>query len=236
MGRCTVSESDETEPITPISVQTRDLRVSGPSGTAFGPLYLDFSPGVINVVQGPAGSGRTSLLLTLAGRFRPISGSLDVLGRRAPAAIREVAAIAGFDGIDELDDNVIVRDVITEQIAWEKPWYKFVRRADPSQLERMCRPVFGSLPLPPLHAHLDELTELDRLLLKISLVWTSGPAVLLVDDIEQVRAHTERAELLSRLADLAVDATVIVSAIDPLAPQSPPHRYAVLTETIEGEV
>ncbi|MDG3010248.1 hypothetical protein G4X40_08795 [Rhodococcus sp. D2-41] len=231
-----MSESDATEPITPISVHTRELGIAGPAGAAFGPLFLDFSPGVINVIQGPAGSGRTSLLLTLAGRFRPVSGSLDVLGRRTPASIRQVTAVAGFEGIDDLDDNVIVRDVITEQIAWETPWYKFVRRADATRFEAMCRPVFGPLPLPPLHAHLDELTELDRLLLKVSLVWSGGPAVLLVDDIEQVRAHAERSALLDRLADLALEATVIVSAIDPLAPQSPPHRYAILTETTEGEV
>ena len=53
----------------------------GPSGPVYGPIDLDVDAGGVTVLVGPSGVGRIALLMTLAGRMRPESGSLTVFGR-----------------------------------------------------------------------------------------------------------------------------------------------------------
>ncbi|NKY07989.1 AAA family ATPase, partial [Cellulomonas hominis] len=71
-----------TPPAPPvIAVHARDLRLNGARGTVYGPVDLEVPAGTLAVVQGPQGGGRSSLLLTLAGRMVPDAGSrLTVLG------------------------------------------------------------------------------------------------------------------------------------------------------------
>ncbi|NUS01000.1 MAG: ATP-binding cassette domain-containing protein, partial [Nonomuraea sp.] len=57
-------------------------------------VSLEAGAGTLTVIAGPAGSGRTSLLLTLAGRMRPTTGTLSVAGHTRPRAVRGVAALA----------------------------------------------------------------------------------------------------------------------------------------------
>lgn len=208
---------------TPPGITARGLSVSGPDGVAFGPLDLDLEAGGLHVVEGPSGSGRTSLLLTLAGRFKPVAGDLEVLGLRTAREIRGVCAIAGFRDIDVLDDAVRVRDVLNEQISWDTRWFHRARKVDAEAYERLCRPVFGPRPLPPLDEYVGDLPELDRMLLRIALAATSAPRLLVVDDLEQVRSRPEQAELIARLAELGRSRTIVASAINPL-PEGPGVR------------
>ena len=71
----------------------------------------------------PGGPGQTTLLLTLAGRFKPTHGTLTVLGDTKPRAIRRHCAIAAFADIDELEESVTVQTVLAEQRRWLAPWY-----------------------------------------------------------------------------------------------------------------
>ncbi len=215
---------------TPPAVVARGLTRSGPLGPVFGPVNLRIPFGGLAVIQGFAGSGRTSLLLTLGGRMRPSSGQLSVLGRTDPAAIRAVSAIAGFAGIDNISESVTVRDLVTEQIRWDATWYRLIRRAGQRELEQVCAPVFGDRPLPKLGEYVSELGELDNLLLRIAVADTQVPPLLLVDDLEQVREEHHRAQLVEHLAALGARQTVIASAVNPLPPNSPAHEFHSLPE------
>ncbi|RVW09554.1 hypothetical protein EGT67_11210 [Prescottella agglutinans] len=214
----------------PPAVVATGLTRSGSLGPVFGPVNLRIPFGGLAVVQGFAGSGRTSLLLTLSGRMRPSSGKLSVLGRTKPAAIRAVSAIAGFDGIDSISESVTVRDLITEQIRWDATWYLLIRRAGQRELEQVCAPVFGDRPLPKLGEYVSDLGELDNLLLRIAVANTQVPPLLLVDDLEQVREERDRALLVEHLAVLGSRQTVIASAVNPLPPNSPAHEFHPLSE------
>ncbi|BBY93853.1 hypothetical protein MGALJ_35220 [Mycobacterium gallinarum] len=66
----------------------------------------------------PVGSGRTALLMTLAGRMRPMSGVLTVLGRHRTG---EIFAHLGIDELDTVAEFVTVRDLISEQLRWDAP-------------------------------------------------------------------------------------------------------------------
>ena len=102
----TVIANGGVEP-TPPSVTAADLgdvrlAVRGLSGPRFGPVDLHVRAGEIVGLYGVLGSGRTSLLETLASRFRPAAGEVEVDGRpvraRTPAAaLRRGVALVPSD-------------------------------------------------------------------------------------------------------------------------------------------
>jgi ABC-type dipeptide/oligopeptide/nickel transport system ATPase subunit len=205
-----VSDDPAPEP----AIVARGLTVRGPSGPVFGPLDLDVETGGVTVLRCPAGLGRTALSMTLAGRMRPKSGTLSVLGRTDARAIFAHAALAGIAELDALADAVTVGDVVTEQLRWNAPWYKHIRRAGDDDLARVCTPVFGDLPLPPLRERIEELTELDGLLLRIALADTARPPLLVVGGLDQMTSDADRELLLGRLVALGRDRTVLTADVN----------------------
>ena len=73
---------DQAEPEPEPAVAARGIEMRGPWGPVYGPIDLDIDAGGVTVLVCPAGSGRTALLLTLAGRMLPVKGELTVFGRR----------------------------------------------------------------------------------------------------------------------------------------------------------
>ncbi|HEY4458845.1 MAG TPA: ATP-binding cassette domain-containing protein, partial [Pseudonocardiaceae bacterium] len=57
-------------------VNARQLSLRTKRGWVFRDVDLDLAEGELLAVAGPAGSGRSMLLLTLAGRAKPSSGTL----------------------------------------------------------------------------------------------------------------------------------------------------------------
>lgn len=188
--------------------------MAGPWGPVYGPIDLDIEAGGVTVLVCPAGSGRTALLMTLAGRMAPDTGELTVFGRRRAKDIFAVAALAGIDELDTVAESVTVRDVITEKLRWDARWYQLVRRADEADLRAVCTPVFGELPLPPLHEYVEELTELDRLLLRIALANTARPPLLVVGNLDYVTSDHNRDLLVQRLIALGAAQTVITATVN----------------------
>jgi len=81
---------------TPVLVAS-GLGVQGNAGWIFRDVDLRLPAGSLTAVVGPAGCGRSSLLLALAGRMRPTAGSLSVLGHNLaddPSAVRNLTSIA----------------------------------------------------------------------------------------------------------------------------------------------
>ena len=69
----------------PPAVRARALQLHADRGAVYGPVDLDLAAGALTLIQGPQGAGRTSLLLTLAGRMVPDAPcDLVVLGHRLP--------------------------------------------------------------------------------------------------------------------------------------------------------
>lgn len=189
----------------------------GPWGPVYGPLDLDIESGGVTALVCPAGSGRTALLMTLAGRMRPQDGELTVFGKTKAKDIFEISALAGIDELDVVAESVTVRDLITEQLRWDARWYRLIRRADEADLLRVCGPVFGELPLPPLTEYFEELSELDRLLLRIALANTSRPPLLVVGHLDFVTSDRNRELLIGRLVALGREQTVITATVNDIA-------------------
>ncbi|PWC05670.1 hypothetical protein DCE94_05285 [Agromyces badenianii] len=200
--------------IVSIIVRAHDLALHSKRGAVYGPVNVVADDG-LTVLHGPAGSGRTSLLLTLAGRMKPTSGVAEVLGHELPRRARPVqraTAIAGFQGIDTLEESVTVGAAIRERAAWLAPWWAIVRRTDDAELRRVLAPVFGHVPLPTADTLIWDLDEVQTVLLRIALAMMSEPKLLFFDQIEQLQAPAARLVLWQRLDAITRAGTAVVAS------------------------
>lgn len=211
-----VTDDQRSESVVP-AVVARGISVTGRWGRLFGPVNIDLAAGGVTVLVGPTGLASTALLLTLSGRMRPTAGTVTVLGHIDSAQISRVATVAALGDLDALDDFTTVGELVTEQMRWNAVWYRGVQAAAERQVDAVCRPVFGPLPSPPRSSFVGELDELVRVLLRIALANTRRRALLMVGSIDQVAGHRCRDILLSRLADLGRNQTVITTAADEVA-------------------
>ena len=198
----------------PPAVVARGIRMRGPWGPVYGPIDLEIPTGGVNVLMCPAGSGRTALLMTIAGRMAPQSGELTVFGVNNTHEIFSRSALAGIDELDTVPESVTVRDLITEQLRWDAAWYRIVRRADTNALTATCASVFGPHPLPPLDEYFEELSELDRLLLRIALANTKRPPLLVVGNLDFVTSDLNRDLLIGRLIELGCEQTIVTATVN----------------------
>ncbi|WP_407342538.1 AAA family ATPase [Pengzhenrongella phosphoraccumulans] len=207
-------------PVPPNAVVARGLTLHGSRGLVYGPVDLSQQVGTMLIVQGIQGAGRSSLLLTLAGRMVPDKGSdLTVLGHALPAARNQVqrrVAVAGFAGIDDLDESVRVSDVVRERLAWLAPWYRRVPRVTQRTFADLARPLWGDRPLPRVSTQVWDLDEVDLMLLRITLAMAQQPDLLVVDDVDQVRDKVRRQVVWSCLEAVAAAGTTVIASVSSL--------------------
>ncbi|MGV8908341.1 MAG: ATP-binding cassette domain-containing protein [Propionicimonas sp.] len=201
----------------PPAVRATGLQLDGKRGRIYGPVDLDIAPGTVNLVTGQAGSGKTSLLLTLVGRMRPNRGSdLIVLGRRLPAGaagVQRRSTAVGVHGLDDLDEEVTVAAAVREREAWLARWYEVIRTPDDERVAELCLSVFGRNDVPHAKQLIHQLDETSNLQLRLALAMLSHPQLVVVDDIDALHDTDARSlvwESLRTLAESGV--TVIASA------------------------
>jgi ABC-type cobalamin/Fe3+-siderophores transport system ATPase subunit len=213
----------------PAVITATGLGVDGEHGPLFSGIDLALPEG-FHAIQMPGGPGQTTLLMTLAGRFKPTHGTLTVRGETTPRAIRRHCAIAAFPDIDELDESVTVQTVLAEQRRWLAPWYAQIpREAGQSKMTE----VFGDIPPPSPATYIVELSDLELFLLRITLATLSNRPILVVGDLEQVRDNARRAIAVDRLGALANQCTVVVGWTNPFGAEAPDHElhdHRILTE------
>ena len=204
------------EPEPEPAVSARAISMHGPWGPVYGPIDLDVDAGGVTALIHPAGTGRTALLMTLAGRMRPLSGTVTVFGHSDARKILRVSALANIDALDKIDQSVTVRDLITEQLRWDAPWYRFIGQASQTELADICGSTFGDVPLPGLTAYFDQIGELAQVLLRIALANTGTPPLLVVGDLDGITDDRNRAVVLERLIALGENQTVITASANPV--------------------
>lgn len=214
-----VESTDEPQgpPVRESAVSARGLTLHTRRGVVYGPVDLEVPSGALVVVQGPQGGGRSSLLLTIAGRMLPDRGqTLTVLGESLPRRRRAVqarAAVAGFAGVDDLDESVTVADSVRERLAWSSPWYRRVAHVDQRTFAALAEPVFGERALPRVDSLVWDLDEVDAMLLRLTLAMTQHPELLVVDDIDQVHDSLRRQTVWSRLEAIASTGTTVIASV-----------------------
>jgi iron complex transport system ATP-binding protein len=197
----------------PSAVTARGLELRAGGRTVFRGIDLDAPVGSTVVVRGGASSGKTSLLLTLAGRMKPTGGSLRVLGEDLPAragAVRREVALAEVRGVNELDDALTVEQHVAERLVLHQPWYRpWVTRG---QVEEQVGRVQRALGVTAEHGadvpalrpreFVSDLEPLERMALGVVLALIGRPRVLVVDDVDALRRTEDRRRAWEALAAL----------------------------------
>ncbi|MEV4478729.1 ABC transporter ATP-binding protein [Micromonospora coxensis] len=203
-------------------VEAHGLGLRTRRGWVFRDVDLTAEAGELHAVTGPPGSGRTSLLLALAGRFPHNAGTLRTHG---PAALGQVA------GVHEPDPALTVAEHIQERLLLLGPVPRRRRRLVPVAAVRARRAYrrdalatalsgagfTDDVPLDP-DVHGRDLTPVQRQILGLVLATLSGPSLIVADDVDAGSDAPERAWLwaaLTRLADQGYAVVASARAVEP---------------------
>ncbi|WP_413810068.1 ATP-binding cassette domain-containing protein [Streptomyces sp. OE57] len=228
----------ETE--TGAAVTAEGLGVRASHGWAFRGADVAADPGALIAVEGPSGSGRTSLLLTLTGRMRPTEGYGHVGGFRVPqqmARIRRISALAHVPGVTELDPVLTVAEHLRERALLRRRFADSPRGLLRPRRERAAASRaaidaaltaagldLDTLPKGPRTAVRD-LERLEALRLSIALALIARPRLLAVDDADLKLSDDDRERAWALLREIAADGTTVLAVCS----QAP--RGAVVVRT-----
>jgi len=164
---------------------TEGLGLRTRRGWVFRDVDLEVRSGDLVALTGPAGSGRTSLLLALAGHFRTSAGTRRLRGR---------AGIGLVPTINEPEPGLTAAEHVRER-------QLLVRSAETVQL-----PVEGN-------TLGRDLSPYQRQRLMLALATMGYPELVVADDVDLGLSTAERTELWQVLTDLAGQGyAVIVTA------------------------
>lgn len=210
---------DETErAISQVSL--RDWGMSGKQGDVFSGIDLDVPRGSVTIIQGAAGSGKTSLLLSIAGRMHVDTGEghvgeLDI--RKQARRVREQVTVGHVAGLTDLENDFTLAQHLAERLIMLQPWYKpWVSKSSLHEVIDVIRETFTSATevidrLPEGNfspsdvkdadfliddegkAFVSELSELQKFLLELGLASLAQAPVVVLDNIDYLREREDRA-------------------------------------------
>ncbi|MFC4224483.1 ATP-binding cassette domain-containing protein [Lysinibacter cavernae] len=209
----TIAPESVTRDVAILSLENVNVEASW--GHIYGPVSLEIQRGGVTVLVGQGGRGRTALLLTLAGRMKPSTGSITSFGQtNAPHDLFTRANVGFISEVDAIPQAIRVRDIVTEQLRWGDKWFKWVPPATDADLEALCRPVFGDLELPHLESMVEELPELTAALFRIAAANARRPEILVVGGIDNLTSNHGSVMLLERLVELGNEQTIITADVN----------------------
>jgi ABC-type multidrug transport system ATPase subunit len=166
--------------------------------------------GALAMLVGPTGSGKTALLLTLAGRMKPTRGLLRSFGEdglRLGSAVRRRTSLALIGGVNDLADTLTVEDHVREALTLHG------ERATAARITAALSAV-GLTAAPG--RKVASLPAIERELLGIALALVYGPRVLVVDDADHDLTPDEQQRLMHALRSIADSGiTVVAACVDP---------------------
>lgn len=219
-----------------VLLEASGIGVDASWGHIYGPLDLTVRARGVTVLVGAGGRGRTSLMLTLAGRMKPSTGTLTAFGRENDAHhLFDQANVANIDEVDGITQTIRVHDIVTEQVRWAAPWYGWVPQSTEDDLERICRPVFGDYTLPTMDAMVEELPEFTAALFRIAVANIRKPEILVVGGIDTLHSIRNAHKLLERLVALGQEQTVITADVNGAFPGSGAREYIEVPNLTDQE-
>ena len=191
-------------------VSATGLSLSTGHGPVFFGLSFAFDKGVLAVLAGPSGSGRSALLLAIGGRMRGLTGSLRVAGFDGTNQSREIranASLARISHLVDLEGQLSVGDSITERALTDGlPGARAAAVFE--HVEKILDVTFDRTLL------VDDLSALDRTLLAVALATLRPAHLLLLDDADAGLDLTDQRRLMAALQRVAeTGVTVIASTL-----------------------
>ncbi|EKU46756.1 MULTISPECIES: ATP-binding cassette domain-containing protein [Brevibacterium] len=208
------------------AVRLHDWGMSGKRGPVFSDIDLVVPPGSLAIIRGAAGSGKTSLLLSIAGRMRVDEGEgfvFDLDIRKQARAVRGKVSIGHVAGLTDLENDFTVAQHIAERLIMLQPWYKpWVSKKSLREVIDLIKETFdsateviGRLPADTFTSSdaksadflvdddgdtfVSELSELQKFLLEFGLASLAQAPVIVVDNIDFLREREDRARAWAAL-------------------------------------
>ena len=195
-----------------VEVTAEQLGVDGARGAVFSGLDLRARPDAVVAIAGPGGSGRTSLLLTLAGRMKPHHGRATVGRHRLPeqaAAVRRLVTVARATGAVELQDRWKVQEAIGLQEVLRGR--RIDAREAAAALDACGVTARGEDPV-------ESLLPSQRTRLAVALAWLERPPAVVLDDLDRGADGPAQRELWQLLRALAERGTTVLATTTDPAP------------------
>jgi ABC-2 type transport system ATP-binding protein len=153
----------------------------------FRDLDVTVDPGELVALVGPPGSGRTTLLLALAGRFRLTAGTVDIAGT---AALGHVPEVTSPESVFTVTEHVRERLALLGRSRAEAAAVD-LRGLEPGRRGR-------------------DLTPYEKQVLGVVLAGLSGSEVIALDGFDDGLDSAEQAALLALLTGMAADGVAIL--------------------------
>lgn len=187
------------------SIHAEDLGLRTRRGWVFRHASFEVPGGTLASIAGPAHSGRSALLLSVAGRMRPTEGSvtidgIDVTSDRDRA--RQAVGVGLFEGLNDLERDLTVADHVRQELTLHP---EIGRDVDTSSLLREV-----GLAVDP-GTLVEDLTPLEGTLLGVALALVGSPAAIVVDDADRDLGSAERAILWHTLGHIAGGGTTVLA-------------------------
>lgn len=180
-------------------IEARALGLRTREGWVYRHVDLAAAPGEVLELRGSGGTGRSMLLLTLAGRARPSTGTLRVLGHERAADIRPRAALARVHDVIGLEPEQTVRQALADRARWDR-----VRPGGSDGLGYRLDEVRELTGLTvPDRERVATLTRVEQTLLAVAAALLSRPGVVLLDDLDVGLPADEQTRVWSALRTAA---------------------------------
>ncbi len=222
--------NDPTGDDTPY-IETRDLSLTTREGPVYADVNLSFGRGRLAAVVGRSGTGRSALLLTLAGRMRGWTGRCRVAGYDAAtqiATLRDRSSVARISDLVDLEPRLTVAESITERALIDAmPLPRAGERFDAS-----CA-ALGELDL-SRKTLVGDLSSLDRTLLTVALATLRPAELVVLDDAQRGLDGEQLARLMTGLVGLVETGTaVVISVLDAAVLPPDCDRHHLVRPTTE---
>ena len=191
---------DEERPF----IKARGLGLKTMIGAPYSNVNLTIPPDSLAMIYGDHGSGKTPLLLTLAGRMVSTKGELEVAGYELPKERHRVAKIAGlglFTGLNDLEENLPASLILRSELElYGKPHRKvavvdYFAKWGLSHIQNML---------------VRDLSQPDLVRFGIALGMVNDPQLLVVDDVQDQLTLEQIGEIVTLLKSLAHDGHKVV--------------------------
>ena len=188
------------------------LHVKGRRDSLLPPTSLQASRGELLLVTGKRQDQRTALALTLSGRMKPTDGTLEWDGGTRIKQLRQASAVVDAPGVNEPEQHLSVRDLVTEDLALIPRRYRGALLSTPWLKVNRFEDIAGRWA--------EELPAGRRLELLTALALANPLTDLLVVDSPD-RHSGDPGDWLPRLQELAYDAgrpLAVVATVGSLPP------------------
>ncbi|MGV1004933.1 MAG: ATP-binding cassette domain-containing protein [Candidatus Nanopelagicales bacterium] len=213
-------------------IETRELSLVTREGPVYARVELSFGQDRLAAIVERSGTGRSALLLTLAGRMRGWTGMCRVAGLDAAAqhaALRQRTSIARLGELVRLEPRLTVAESITERFLIDgMPWAqeagdRFDAACASLQVEFARQALVG------------ELSALDQTRLALALAIVRPAEVVFLDDAYRQLDEEQCTQLGEGLSAIVAAGTLVVVTVleaSKLPVGTAVHRLTVPTRPV----